>query len=99
MPIRVTEHHITIKMPVHIRNIGPVIAAVPVRGRRGEDGEYAVACERPDMIAEGWPDRAYGTQTVGYNGSEWVTSGNGHYDLTREEAVSDMNKRAGYAAG
>jgi hypothetical protein len=88
-------------MPFRLRNIGAVIAAIPLAGRRGDGGEYAVVCERWEVVAEGYPtDRAYGTQTARKDErGQWVATGNGNYDLTRNEAILDMIARSGFWPG
>jgi hypothetical protein len=74
-------------LPEYIRNIGPVVAAIP---RSGYSGEYAVVIKRPDLPLS----RAYATQLVVRQLDGWVAVGNGNYDLAFEDAQLDMIKRS-----
>lgn len=76
--------NVTPVVPTAVKSIGPVLSANPVAGNKGE---YAVACVRPDMIAEGHEHRAYGTITVKHDGERWVSTDQGYYGLTYDEAL------------
>lgn len=83
---------LTPPVPGHLRDIGPVLAAIPthVPTHPGDPAEWVVLCRRDDVADR----RAFCTNRVQRLGDDVLATG-GNYELTYAEALADLYDRAG----